>query len=135
MNAPSVDIKDILEAESSLGLTYSTDLFIGKEPTSQESQDNCVTIFDTGEFPPQLTLTKGENYYYPTIQIRVRNNAYITGYNLINNIRDALHARNHETWNNTVYELIECASGPAFLDWDENKRARFIVNFNIQRHT
>jgi len=132
MNIPSEDIKDILGASSSLGLTFATDLFIGKEP---DNPDSCVTLFDTGEFPPQLTSTKGENYYYPTVQIRVRNNVYLTGYNLISDIRDVLHALNHETWNNTIYELIECASGPEFLDWDENDRARFVVNFNIQRHS
>jgi hypothetical protein len=131
VNAPSEDIKDILVAQSSLSLTFTENLFVGKEP---DSPDDCVTIFDTGEFPPQLTLAKGENYYYPTVQIRVRNNAYINGYNLISDIRDVLHALNHETWNSTVYELIECASGPEFLDWDENNRARFVVNFNIQRH-
>jgi hypothetical protein len=135
MNAPSEDVKDILESNSSLGLTYATDLFIGKEPGGPNVPDNCVTIFDTGEFSPQLTLTKGENYYYPTIQIRVRNNQYVSGYDLISDIRDVLHALNHETWNSTVYELIECASGPEFLDFDEHNRARFIINFNIQRHT
>lgn len=44
MNAPSVDIKDMLEAESSLGLTFTSDLFVGHEPNTP---DETVTIFDT----------------------------------------------------------------------------------------
>jgi hypothetical protein len=34
MNPPSIDIKDTLEAESSLALTFATDLFVGIEPAN-----------------------------------------------------------------------------------------------------
>ena len=130
MSASSEDIKDMLEAESSLGLTFATNLFIGKEP---DKPPNCVTIFDTPGFPPQLTYNKAEFYEYPAIQIRVRNNKYMDGWNLISDIMLFLHGRAHETWNSTYYSLIQCAGGLALLDWDDNNRARFIVNFNIQR--
>jgi len=130
MNPPSEDVKDMLEAESSLGLTFATDLFIGKEPAAPK---NCVTIFDTPGFPPQLTLDPGGEYYYPSVQIRVRNTSYSIGWNLIHDIMVSLHGRGHETWNGTLYTVIYCSSGPALLDWDENSRARFIVNFNLQR--
>jgi len=129
MNAQSEDIKDMLEAESSLGLTFGTDLFIGKELSKP---DNCVTIFDTYGFPPLLTLDGG-GYYYPSVQIRVRNNDYRTGWALIHDIMVSLHGRAHETWNETLYTVIYCSSGPAFLDWDENDRARFVCNFDMQR--
>lgn len=131
MNAPTQDIKDILEADPGLGLIFATDLFVGKEPTEP---DDCVTIFDTPGFPPQLTFNKGEDYFYPSIQIRVRNRSYQNGWTLAENIRILLHGKGHETWNGTVYELIQCINGPMLLDWDENGRARFILNFNIQRH-
>ena len=130
MNSPSKDIKDMLVAEGSLGLTYATNLFIGKEPTKPK---NCVTIFDTAERAPQLTLTKGEDYFYPSVQIRVRNTDYTIGWALIQDIRTSLHGRAQETWNGTLYSVIYCASGPALLDWDENHRVRFIINFNLQR--
>ena len=130
MNAPSVDMKDILEAESSLGLAFATDLFIGKEPSEP---DNCVTIYDTPGMPPGLGLDKDDKYQYPSLQIRVRNNSYVTGWNLANDIMDALHGRAHETWNGTYYMLIACSSGPALLDWDDHNRARFIINFDIER--
>lgn len=129
-SSPSIDIKDILEAESALALTFATDLFIGKEPTSP---DNCVTIFDTPGAIPQLTLNRNEIYEYPSIQIRVRNNDYMTGANLINDIKSTLHGRGHETWNGTFYSLIAASDSPALLDYDESNRARFVCNFNIQR--
>jgi hypothetical protein len=130
MNAPSVDISEILEAISSLGLTFGTNLFIGREPTTP---DNTVTIFDTPGSPPQLTYAQGENYYYPSIQIRVRNNSYINGYNSIKAIMDELHAYGPEAINGTVYNLIKCSQDPFLIDYDENGRARWICNFDIQR--
>jgi len=131
MNAPSEDIKDMLEAESSLGLTFATDLFIGKEPSSP---DNTVTIFDTSGLPSTLTLDENSNdYEKPSVQIRVRNRAYDTGWALIQEIKEALHSRAHEIWNGTLYTIIYCSSGPAMLDWDNNDRVRFIINFNLQR--
>lgn len=129
MNAPTEDIKDMLEAESALDLTFATNLFVGKEPADP---DNCVTIFDTPGLPPQLTFDKAI-YQYPSIQIRVRNRAYMTGWTLANDIKDVLHGRAHETWNGTSYEVIISTGEPALLDWDEHGRARFYINFDIQR--
>ena len=129
MNSTSVDIKDMLEAISSLGLTLGTNLFIGSEPTTP---DNCATIFDTFGGKPDLTLNdKGlEN---PAVQIRVRNNSYLSGWSVVQGIADTLHARAQEIWNGTLYSVIYISSGPAMLNLDENNRVRFIVNFNIQR--
>lgn len=133
MNAPSEDIKDILAAESSLGLTFATDLFYGREPDGA-GYKNTVTIFDTSGRPPALTLEEeGAGLDYCSVQIRVRNTDYDVGWVLIQDIRDALHGRAQETWNGTLYTVIYCLSGPALLDWDENNRVRFIVNFNMIR--
>lgn len=129
MTASSVDIADMLEAESSLGLALATDLFIGREPTKP---DECVTIFDTSSIPPQLAFTD-QGYEYPSVQIRVRSRVYQTGWAMIEAIKNSLHGRAQETWNGTLYSVVYCASGPVFLDWDENSRARFVVNINIQR--
>ena len=137
MNSPSEDIKNMLVADTALGLIFDptkvNNLFIAVEPTAPK---NCVTIFDTSGRPPQITLggkKAEENYYYPSIQIRVRNTGYVAGWALIQNIRTSLHGRAQETWNGTLYSAIICSSGPAFLDWDENNRVRFVINFNIQR--
>ena len=86
MGAPSKDIKDMLVAESSLGLTFAANLWIGVEPAEVA---NCVTIFDTSTQGPDLTLDNSSNanaYDYTSVQIRVRNTDYFTGWNLIENI-------------------------------------------------
>jgi hypothetical protein len=130
MNPTSEDIKDILADESSLELTFSTNLFFGKEPTDPP---DCVTIIDTPGLPPQLTYDKDERYDYPSIQIMVRNKSYADGYDLIDRIKAFLHGKNHFTINDTVYEVVICTTDPAFLSWDSKNNARFVVNFNIQR--
>lgn len=130
MNATSIDIKDMLESESSLGLTFGTNLFIGREPATPS---NTVTIFDTAGFRPDLHMEASDKYERPSIQIRVRNVSYETGWDLINEIKDSLHGRAHETWNGTYYSVIYCSSDIAFLDWDNNNRVRFVVNFSLQR--
>ncbi len=130
MQSPSQDIKDMLVADTALALTYATNLFIGKEPSKP---DNCVTIFDTAGFSPYLGLGGEVGYEYPSIQIRVRNIKYTNAWDLIERIKDSLHGRNHQTWNDTLYMLIACSSGPALLDWDDNNNVRFVVNFDLQR--
>ena len=130
MNPASVDIKDLLEGESSLGLTFASNLFIGREPTHP---DNVVTLFDTPGGPPQLTYDRTEKYYYPSVQVRVRNNSYLDGWDLIHNIREVLHGQGHVTINGTTYELIKCSMEPSFLTWDRNSRAVFVTTFDLQR--
>lgn len=133
MNSCSRDIKDMLEADSALGLVYADNLFIGREPVKPY---NSVTIFDTPGFPPDMTLANNSlGYERPSVQIRVRNIDYTTGWSLIENIKESLHGRAQELWNDTLYSSVACSSGPAMLDWDDNGNVRFIINFNIQRRS
>lgn len=124
----------MLEAESSLGLTFGTDLFIGREPTGRETENDIVTIIDTPGGPVHLTNTKEKSdYQYPTLQIRVRNNDLLTGWALAEDIVASLHGRAGDTYDGVYYTLIRCVTGPAALMWDENERVILIVNFEIQR--
>jgi hypothetical protein len=129
MNAMSVDIVTLLEDESNLGLIFASNLFIGREPTSPS---NSVTIFDTTGMPPQLTLDI-QGYEYPSVQIRVRATNYVAGWELIESIKLVLHGKAQTVVGDTLYSAIYCASGPAFLDWDDNSRARLIININAAR--
>jgi hypothetical protein len=130
MNSPAYDIKDMLVAETSLGLVYGTNLFINKEPATP---DNTVTLFDYFGGRHALTLD-GQTYEYPAIQIRVRNRKQSEAWRIIYGIYTSLHGRAHETWNGSVYEVIYTVGGPALLDWDDNDRCRLIINLNIQRN-
>lgn len=129
MNAPSLDVKDMLVANSALGLVYGTNLFVGKEPTFPL---DCVAIFDTTGFSPDFTLDKVSSFN-PSIQIRVRSISYEAGWDWIESIATSLHLRAHEVWGGTQYELITISSGPALLDYDDRGNPRFIINLNIIR--
>jgi hypothetical protein len=130
MNPTSRDFKDMIVA--GLGLVFATDLFYGREPTAAANA-NCVTIFDTPGGPPDVTLGADSTYDRPSINIRVRNTDYGTGWALIDSIKTLLHGKGPETWNGTLYHSIVCSSEPALLDWDKNNRARFFTNFQVQR--
>jgi hypothetical protein len=131
MNSPSDDIKDILEA-AGLGLTFQTNLFVGTLPA--QAQDNCVVVYDTPGWEPDLTFNPDEKYDKPSIQVLVRNRDYRQAYDLVNDIKTELHGLGHEVWNGTTYELVRCSQEPFPLGHDEKNRVRFVCNFDIQRH-
>jgi hypothetical protein len=144
MNAPSIDVKDILAyvppSESSsgddpvneFGLVFGTNLFVGREPAQP---DETVSIFDVVGWPPYLTFNKDEVYERPAVQVRVRSRSYVTGWNLLERIVRRLHGITQETWNGTLYSVVRCSRAPMLLDWDENARVRLIASFEIQRRS
>ena len=130
MNASSEDIKDLLIAESSLGLTFATNLFIAKEPTTPNI---CVTIFDTGGGGGDLQLSKESGYFRTSIQIRVRDTDYRNAMDTAHEIVDFLHNTGNTVINGTRYTVIRCSTYPTILDWDKESRVRIITNFEIQK--
>ncbi len=127
MNATSIDIKDMIEAESA-SASASYPISIGG---LIEDRSDCTSIVDVPGGPPQLTMDVAQ-YEFPSVQIKVRSADYEEGWAYISSIKDLLHGRANETWNNTLYTLIYCANGPGFLV-RENQRNIFVLNFNIQR--
>lgn len=148
MNPVSVDIANMLQNangdwdESDWGyLDWATGLgqigaaiYVGQEPSEP---NNCVTIFDTPGRPTELLLNPdlGNNYEYAAVQIRIRNNNYRSGWFMADAIRNSLHGRANETWNEALYTVINCTSSPAFLEWDGNNLVKFIINLEIQRRS
>lgn len=124
MNAPVEDIKDMLEAGTSL--VFQTDLFIGLGPTSP---DNYVALRDSGGRPPVAQYT----YRYPTVQVYVRNNSYESGQAQAEVVMQCLHAIANETWNAVRYIQVLASSEILYLGDDENDRAEFSLNFEIHR--
>ncbi len=129
MNSVAKDICNLLNGVSSLGLTLATDLFYAIEPTDPS---NCVTLFETPGEGSDLTMDI-TTYYRDSFQVRVRNVDYDTGYNLAKDIEEYLNGINHTIINGTTYNIIECSTSPVLLDFDDNNRPRFIINFNVQR--
>lgn len=144
MNAPSIDVKDILtyvepsdsssEADpvNEFGLVFGTNLFIGREPAQP---NETVTIFDVVGWAPELTFDKNEVYERPAVQVRVRSRSYVAGWELLEQIVRRLHGVTQETWNGTLYSVIRCSRAPMLLDWDENARVRLIASFEMQRRS
>ena len=146
MNAPSIDVKDILaytdpipsDLDSSnaedpvneFGLVFGTNLFVGREPALP---NETVTVFDAVGWPPSMTLVKGLRYETPVVQVRVRSLSYVTGWTLLDKIVDRLHNLTQEVWNGTLYTYMRCSRAPMILDWDENSRVRLIASFEMQR--
>ena len=130
MNTFSEDIKDMMAAESTLALTFGTDLFIGKE---EKDPNNCVTIYDTPSSPPDLSLNNEERFYNSSVQVRIRNRSYTVGMALARNILELFHGRAQETWNSTLYTVITATGEPAALAWDDNDRIIIVINLNTKR--
>jgi len=130
MNPASIDIKNMLEADSSLALEFGVDLFISKEPPKP---NDCVTLYDTPSFPPERALDVDNIIYNSSVQVRVRDMDYILGMALARNIMTSLHARAQEAWNGTLYTVIQATGEPALLHRDENDRVLIIINLNLKR--
>jgi len=128
MNTSAQDIKIILDGDSSLGLTFGTDLFIGLMP---DTPDECVAVTDTGGLEP----APGP-YYYPTVQLLVRAGVglYATVSDLAYTILDKLHEYCGQPDSSSYYYTGIWATGdPVFIGTDEKNRPLFALNFRIQR--
>jgi hypothetical protein len=129
MNPSSVDIKNILEDDSSLGLVFGTNLFIASEPATP---NDCVTVYDTSGSMARA-LDRDNKLYFSSVQVRVRDHDYREGWDKINDIREYLDAKVGTTQNETLYVMIRATSDPQFLTRDENQRFIFSINFEIIR--
>lgn len=127
LNAPSVDVKDILDGISSLSLAFAVDLFINERPSTP---DECVTIYDSGGFDSQPN-----DLERPTVQIVVRGtkNGFQTAYALAKAIRNELHEYVNTTVNSTRYIQIMAQGAILSIGKDDNGRPLFSMNFRIER--
>ena len=129
----SESVKDMLEKESSFGLEFGTNLFIGREPPEP---DALVCIFDTPGYAPDLTL-QGQKALTidcrPAVQIRARGFDYLVTAQLLDDIKLYLHGISNTDFGGIRYKLIKALGDPAFLYWDENNRAVFYLNIDFLR--
>ena len=95
------DVAKYLATLVPLGLVFATNLFVGKEP---KSPANCVTLYDTGGPTPKQDYSGSLFISVPSVQIRVRNTAFLTGDILINDIRTVVKQIVDTTLSGTRYE-------------------------------
>ena len=130
MNSVGTDISTML-VNGGFG-SLGSEIFVGREP---ETPANTITIYETPGRGMDLTFDSYGNYSYEyrAVQIRVRNESYVSGELITRNIMTSLHGWAQETVGDTLYSVIYCSNGPALLEWDDNNRCVFIINFEIQR--
>lgn len=140
MSIPTVNIKTLLVNAPTLSLVAGTNLWIGREP---DKPNNTVTLFDTPDRGPMLFNKKKEDgepgeadagqYLYAGVQARIRNTDYDKAMNLANDIVKVLHNTGNKVVGGTLVTLIEAIDNPFLLDYDDNNRARVVVNFAVQQ--
>lgn len=131
MNSVSKDIVQMLNDESSVNLTENVDLFYSRTPIKPQ---NCVTVYDNSGPSPMLQYVKARsNYYYHSIEIRVRNTNYNDGWVVIQEVLLYLHGLSQIVIGDTYYALINAINPPHQLHYDENDRPVLNINFEVQR--
>lgn len=138
MNPASKDIADILLANPEFGLSYTVgqtpgNLYYARMP---DSPSLVVATFDNPGGGPTLTFEKStSNYFFSSISVRVRDNAYEAGWSRMFDIVTYLHGLSDIVTPDglTVYTLIKAMNDPQVLFWDKNDRVIFFTNFDCQR--
>ena len=128
MNAPSVDIKDMIIA-AGLGV-FATNLFIASMP---QDPDLCIAVYDIAGLSAELNY----DWRRPAVQIQVRGartGIYTDAYNKINAIVGLLHGR-QETRGGANYKLIQQEGDISHVSTDEYRRPLLTTRFQIQRTT
>lgn len=128
MSSPAQDLRYVLEADSSLDLSFGTNLFVGE---MQNSLASAVVLLDTGGYSPDPGP-----YYKPTLQVIVRaaSGEYASGYTLAESIRSCLHEYTGQPDSSTMeYTGVWSIGDPMYLGTDESGRPLFSLNFRIHR--
>lgn len=135
MNAPSIDIKDMIVA-AGLGV-FGTNLFIASLP---QDPDFCIALYDiAGYSGVNVDLNNVVNYEWerPAVQVQVRGSRtsiYTDAYNKISAITALLHGK-QETRNGAIYKLIRQEGNIGHVSTDEYRRPLLTTRFQIQRTT
>lgn len=135
MNPVCVDVKDLLVAESTGGMTFGgTDdwsVFISSEP---ETPDRAVTIYETGGRTPSVaTGTSISPVEYPDFQVRVRGRTYTETCNQLETIRGIISHKGGFTVGGAKYNDMYETGNPLDLPRDENGRYIRVLNFSAIR--
>jgi len=106
------ELATYLATITALGLSLGVNLFIASEPTAPA---NCITLYDTGGSAPYQDYSGKSFVTHPSVQIRCRNSAYLTGGILINDIKHVVQQIVHTTLSGTRYDGAFIMSEPVHL--------------------
>ncbi len=115
------EIATFLQAQS-LG-TVGTDLFKGHLPPGP---DDCVVIYETGGFEPELAAALD----HPTFQVLCRARDYQTARNKAESIYSQLHGLTETVLSSRRYLLIRAMQTPTSIGQDESFRHEVSTNYH-----
>lgn len=107
--------------------TFGTDLFVNQWP---ESPDFVIACYDGAGSEPNPKWQRD----FPRVQIRVRGdpNDFKPAWDKAFDIRDFLLGKSPATVNSKTISSLRMAGGDInFLQYDENRRPMFTMNFDL----
>jgi hypothetical protein len=129
-NPTSIDVKDLLEAASvgTFAASSGWGIWIGKQPAKP---DTSITLFDDGGFAPDPKFLLDR----PTLRVLVRGSewGYTGAYSKAQAVKDTLLGDDRQTVGGTLYVGIIMTGDIAFIQYDDNNRPIFSLNFQIWR--
>lgn len=118
------DIATYLVSESLVN-AIGTDIFLDARP---DSPDNLVSIFDTGGFPAETSISDLKR----TAQVLVRDTSYAVGREKIWAIYKAIDRPNNRVITANGRKMhIKAVQPPVLMDRDASNRTLFIFNVQI----
>jgi len=134
MNAASVDIRDILAADSAVGLTDGTDLHLADMPDTPGTPDLCAAVFDAGAWGDRQGL-ESMDQERPIVQVRVRGRrgGYTEAHALARAIIDAVSRAIGTEVNGARYAGLWLQGDVIHLGRDGKGRDDLSVNFRVWR--
>jgi hypothetical protein len=128
------DLGMYIEAEALA--TVGTDLILGHMPASPSL---CCALLEYGGDAPLRNQNEGaahsgvQSGERPRVQLLCRASSYSVGHSLIRSIWTLLDGIVNETINGVGYVRVAALQSPFFLEFDDNKRYLFAVNFTVTK--
>jgi hypothetical protein len=126
MKSVAEDIKNLIVAETSLGLTFAENLFIARMP---ETPVNCVCLFDSSDAGDDTLLT-GNPIEVCSFQVLVRHLNYTDAYTLANALKSFLTSIVNTSVDGTFYLIVDHLSGISQLQESFTKRGTTLLTAN-----
>lgn len=136
MNPVLIDIRDIIVDDENTNYIFGDDIFISKQPAFPI---NCITLFETTTTPPDMTLGN-TTYLRENIMILIRNQSWMGGQQVAQDIINILNEKSNFIKNETTYLGIFLINGPNQINSNinddvqkYNKSSCLTLNFEIQK--
>ena len=137
MNPVSVDLKDILVADG-VGVFAATTgwgIYLDQEPTSQESTQTAITIYNVGGDPDDTLNGIEVSDFVSQIRARGTETGYASAYAKMEEIVSSLNQLKDHITGSTRYAVIYRSSTIRFLKRDDANLPIWVCDFAGLRTT